>query len=292
MQNTIKKIVNLWIAFADSDHPAFQRLCDSFEREFWKSAYELNILNEGWGLKELSRNAEDDNDFITAIMQKADYVLACLTPNLNEEDLIAQLRRAHSLRKEIIIFYYGRICDKQGKPISQRFSADLFLILQGSKQVALWGSPTAELEAIFSNRNPSYTSPKDSMIFLSHNHKDIQLAKLIYDYLKDKEFNVFLSEETLPTLGSCDYMKEIDQALDNSKHMIIAGTSIENIMSGWVEAEWRLFINEKRSGRKTGNIITVIDNGLLPSALPMSLRYYEVINKETEGIDRLIKYVL
>ncbi len=292
MQNSDKKTINLWIAFADTDYPAFQRLCDAFEREFWNSKFDPNILNEGWDLNNILRNPDDNEDILTSSMRKADYVLACLTPNLNEDNLISQLRRAHALKKEIIVFYYGRFCDKNGKPISPRFSADLFLVLQGSKQVALWGSPTTELEAIFSKIEPSSTEKKDATVFISHNHKDFELAKLIYDYLSNSGIHVFLSEVALPSLGSSDYMKEIDIALEQSEHMIVAGTSLENIMSGWVEAEWRLFINEKRSGRKKGNIISIIDNGLSPADLPMSLRYYEVINKAEEGIERLKKYIL
>ena len=86
-------------------------------------------------------------------------------------------------------------------------------------------------------------------------------------------------------------MKEIDKALETAQHMVVAGTSIENIVSGWVEAEWRLFINEKRSGRKSGNIITVINGGLKPSELPMSLRYYEVIDLGAEGLIRIGNYL-
>lgn len=291
MNNKMKKIINLWIAFADSDYPSFQRLCDAFEREFWKSEYEPNILNEGWDLSKIMRNPDDQDDIITETISKSDYVLACLTPNIQEDNLISQLRRAHALQKEIIVFYYGRLCDKDGKPISPSFSANLFLVLQGAKQIALWGSPTKELEAIFSNKAETIKDSLSSTVFISHNHKDYKLAKLIYDYLQSINVNTFLSEETLPSLGSCDYMKEIDIALEQSKHMIVAGTSLENVMSGWVEAEWRLFINEKRSGRKSGNIISIIDNGLSPADLPMSLRYYEVINRDGEGLERLQKYV-
>jgi hypothetical protein len=254
MQDTDKKTINLWVAFADTDYPAFQRLCDAFEREFWNSKFDPNILNEGWDLNIILRNPDDNKDILTTTMRKADYVLACLTPALNEENLISQLRRAHSLKKEIIVFYYGRLCDINCKTISPKFSADLFLVLQGSKQVALWGSPTSELEAIFSNIEPSWTKKKDSIVFISHNHKDYQLAKIIYDYLSKSGINAFLSEVALPSLGSSDYMKEIDLALERSQHMIV--------------------------------------NGLSPADLPMSLRYYEVINNAEEGIERLNKYII
>ena len=49
-------------------------------------------------------------------------------------------------------------------------------------------------------------------------------------------------------MGSSDYRKEIDRALDASKHMIVVTSKKEHVESSWVEAEWGLFINEKRSG--------------------------------------------
>lgn len=101
----------------------------------------------------------------------------------------------------------------------------------------------------------------------------------------------FLAEISLPQLGSCDYMKEIDKALEAAKHMVVVGTSLENVMSGWVEAEWRLFINEKRSGRKSGNIVTVINGGLTAAQLPMSLRYFEVLDLKTDNLERIGGYL-
>ena len=144
--------VILWDAFADSDIAALKRMCEALDREFWKSQYAISVLNEDWSLADFLRSPSDTDDRVTEAMRTADYVLACLTPNLCEEDMIAQLRRAHALGKEIIVFYYGRTCDSTGKALSPRFSADLFLLLQGAWQVALWGSPTRELEAIFSRR--------------------------------------------------------------------------------------------------------------------------------------------
>jgi hypothetical protein len=48
-------------------------------------------------------------------------------------------------------------------------------------------------------------------------------------------------------------------------------------MSSWVEAEWRVFINEKRAGRKAGNLVTIAVGISDIGTLPISLRYYQVI---------------
>lgn len=102
---------------------------------------------------------------------------------------------------------------------------------------------------------------------------------------------VFFSPDSLPRKGSTDYMKVIDDALEGSRYFILFGTKRENILSSWVEAEWRLFINEKRSGRKSGNFLTAIGGDLSPTELPLSLRYYEVIPAEGNYIERVLRYV-
>jgi len=73
--------------------------------------------------------------------------------------------------------------------------------------------------------------------------------------------------------------------------MIVVTTSRANVTSSWVEAEWGLFINEKRSGRKAGNLITVVAGNLRPSDLPASLRYYEVIPFEPAAYQKILRYV-
>ncbi len=136
-----------------------------------------------------------------------------------------------------------------------------------------------------SNNNKPYD------VFISHKSADAALAKELYVFLKKLGFKVFFSQETLPKLGGSDYRKAIDQALDECSHMIVVGSSVENIKSSWVEAEWGLFINEKRSNRKQGNIITVITENLKIEDLPSSLRYYEVIIFKQENFSRIAGYL-
>ena len=86
-------------------------------------------------------------------------------------------------------------------------------------------------------------------------------------------------------------MKEIDLALDSARHLVVVTNCVDNVLASWVEAEWRVFINEKRSGRKTGNTITLVAAGMAPGELPMSLRYYEVIPLHGSRGDRLLSYL-
>jgi len=129
-------------------------------------------------------------------------------------------------------------------------------------------------------------------VFLSHSSKDSLQAKKLADALAAAGKRVFFSPASLPALGSADYMKAIDEALEGSRHFILFGTKKENLLSSWVQAEWRLFINEMRSGRKSGNFLTALGSDLSPSELPLSLRYYEVIPAEGNYIERVLHYII
>jgi TPR repeat protein len=134
-------------------------------------------------------------------------------------------------------------------------------------------------------------SNKGELVFISAKSEDCAYAQQIYDFLIAHGVPTFYSQESLPKLGNSDYRREIDKSLDNAHHMIVVVSSVKNALSPWVEAEWGFFINEKRSGRKTGNLITVTIGSLQHWELPPSLRYYEVILFEPHNIKRILYYV-
>jgi len=138
----------------------------------------------------------------------------------------------------------------------------------------------------------SLTSQKNQdLIFISSKSEDFEHTQPLYTFLKDRGYNVFFSQLSLPDMGSCDYRKEIDDALDASKHMIVVTSKKEYVEASWVEAEWGLFINEKRSGRKLGNIITLIIGTMRIEDLPSSLRYYEVIPFDPKTFEKILMYL-
>lgn len=114
-------------------------------------------------------------------------------------------------------------------------------------------------------------------VFISHKSEDFIKAKKVYDCFVSNGISAFLSEMSLPALSNADYSAEIDKALERASNIVVIATSKENVLSGWVQYEWSAFANEKRSGRKTGNIITLLDNGMPISDLPILLRQFEVI---------------
>lgn len=114
-------------------------------------------------------------------------------------------------------------------------------------------------------------------VFISYKSEDQIYANRIYDLLIQKGYKVFFSKETLPALGSDDYHREIDGAINRTKNMIVVTTSSENITSKWVDYEWRLFLGELLAGRKTGNLVTILVGKMCIPNLPISLRNREAI---------------
>lgn len=110
-------------------------------------------------------------------------------------------------------------------------------------------------------------------IFISCKSEDYPIARKVYQYLKGQKYSVFLADTELRKKGNAEYGKIIDEALDTATHMIIIASNPEYIRSTYVESEWRIFMEEKRAGRKTGNIITIINFPI--SALPISLRVFQ-----------------
>ncbi len=128
-------------------------------------------------------------------------------------------------------------------------------------------------------------------VFVSSKSSDYAIARQVFEFLTGRGVSAFLSPMSLPEGGNTDYRKEIDRALDQAKHLVVVTSSRENVESAWVEAEWGFFINEKRSGRKSGNLVTVATNDLRPCDLPPSLRYFEVLPLKPESFEKLLQYV-
>lgn len=281
----------VWIAHSANDPIA--SVCHGFEQDLYDEVVVLNDLSIF-----SVRDPSDTKDSITQGIQSADTVIALLTPDTDEDDLIAQLRRASSLKKQILaLFFWGR-GERSPKTLPQ--STELRNLLSGHPHLYVHTSGLVDkfreilnsrvnmgIEA--SSNNKRIASSYD--VFISKKSVDYEPAKQVHEFLISKGKKVFLSEPSLLERGSSDYMKEIDTALDTARNLILVARSVDNIMSGWVEAEWRLFINEKRSGRKDGNLVTLLDSEIPPSDLPLSLRYFEVIPLKTENFNKLLNYI-
>lgn len=111
-------------------------------------------------------------------------------------------------------------------------------------------------------------------IFICCKSEDYELARNVYTYLVERGYRVFLADAELRKKANAEYGKVIDSALDSACHLIVVTSRKEFVESSYVESEWRTFLEEKRTGRKQGNLLTIL-KGIDVSVLPISLRKYQ-----------------
>lgn len=95
-------------------------------------------------------------------------------------------------------------------------------------------------------------------IFISCKSEDYKYAEEVYDFLIENHFKTFLASKELRKLGDSQYRESIEEALDTAEHIIVFSSNPEYPSSKYVKYEWGLFVDEKISGRKEGNILTVL----------------------------------
>ena len=125
-----------------------------------------------------------------------------------------------------------------------------------------------------------------------HPTKDSELAKKLYDFLTAKGLNVFFSNVVLEYIGSSQFTKVINQALDASKILVAVGTSTENLDSKWVNYEWESFLNDINIGRKPNAEVFVLYSGITINDLPRALRMHEAFDAgNKQAFERLYNFI-
>ena len=114
-------------------------------------------------------------------------------------------------------------------------------------------------------------SQKNYDVFISCKSEDYALAREIHDFLTNKGYSVFFADADLRRVGRARYGKVIDEALESAIHLVLFASKPSYVVSTYVEEEWRIFLEEQRSGRKSGNLLTV-RKGFDKAELPISLR--------------------
>lgn len=112
-------------------------------------------------------------------------------------------------------------------------------------------------------------------VFISSKREDYKLASGVYDFLTSKGLTVFLACEELGNIHESQYAAAIDEALDNSIHMIVVASSLDYIEHKWVKYEWFLFSNDLKAGYRDGNLLTILDKSIQLRDLPASLRHQQ-----------------
>lgn len=74
--------------------------------------------------------------------------------------------------------------------------------------------------------------------------------------------------------------------------IIVVGSSIDNIMSQWVQYEWESFHRDILSGiKENGEIITYVTPNVGPTDLPRSLRGYQCFQTDKTKIHEIVDFV-
>lgn len=75
-------------------------------------------------------------------------------------------------------------------------------------------------------------------VFISSKSEDYHLAEEVYDFLTKSGLSAFIASEELQKIGEAQYANAIDEALDESVHMVVVASSLRYINSKWVKYEW------------------------------------------------------
>ena len=138
-------------------------------------------------------------------------------------------------------------------------------------------------------------------VFISFKHheedgrcttRDFLIAQDVHVFLREKGIEAFFSPATLEEIGSPDYKRTIDQALETADVLIAIGTSRRNFESTWVRYEWDGFISDILSKVKPHGRVIVVTEGLKPQELPRALRQYQSLEfTGRASLEKLLHYV-
>lgn len=126
-------------------------------------------------------------------------------------------------------------------------------------------------------------------VFISCKSEDYNLGDKVYKFLTTCGLNVFFSPRELKRMKESEYMDAIAEALDSAYHLIVVASKPEYVKSKWVKFEWSTFLGEQLSGRKQGQIITLLE-GMKIGQLPIQLRHLESFGTDNFK-DDLLSYV-
>lgn len=134
---------------------------------------------------------------------------------------------------------------------------------------------TAEIEKAL--KEPPSAAPADDsrLTFISSSSADYEVARAIYSALQRCSIAAFCAPISLPEAGSTEFSTAIDHAIENSHSLIVVASERKCFDSPWFDQEWRTWVNERRSGRKSGNILVLRGELMQVSDLPVALRFFE-----------------
>lgn len=125
-------------------------------------------------------------------------------------------------------------------------------------------------------------------VFLCKKSEALGMAQELRQRLTDHGLRVFLSEEHVTEAGDSRFSRVIDDALEHARHLVVVASSRAHLDSPWVCREWETFLNELASGRKQGNVVTVLVEPMTVGDLPIALRRFQAVAATPAGIDAMV----
>jgi len=104
--------------------------------------------------------------------------------------------------------------------------------------------------------------------------RDSEIAEQLEMALEQRGIQTFRADSALQQLGRADYSRAITEALEQASILVVVGTTREHVSSEWVRFEWDTFLNEVRSRRKQGLLVSVLE-GMSIDQLPIELRQWQ-----------------
>lgn len=113
-------------------------------------------------------------------------------------------------------------------------------------------------------------------LFVSANGRDFGVANEVRAEIERWGLRVFFCEATAADLGTTNFTKTIYAALDSADNFLFVASEPPvpgaAAISGWCRAEVETFVNERNSGRKRGNLCSVLLGSMSVERLPLELR--------------------
>ena len=130
---------------------------------------------------------------------------------------------------------------------------------------------------------------------LDNRTEDSVIAYDVYQRLTKLGYKVFYSKITLSDKAGISYEPYIYSALNTSRIMLLISTSVDNILSPWVNNEWSRFLSLMKEDPNK-HIIPCYKN-IIPSDMPDDLSYFQGLNMSGIGweqdleiaVDKLLK---
>lgn len=119
---------------------------------------------------------------------------------------------------------------------------------------------------------------------------DSKMAAELYDALENAGIPSFFAGKSLQKVGSALFKEKIDKELDQCAILVVVGTSLNNINSGWVKYEWDGFSMDILNGQKNGKVFTYVD-GIDPHNLPRTLRSMQSFDKAKDSIKDIVIFL-